>query len=412
MRNIFIVIKNEILTTIGKRTFWVMTFIFPALILILSIGMQTFGTNAIEQAEEEAASVEHAAEGTPIGYVDKVGLLENLPDWVPSGYLKSYPTEESARHDLEIGTIHQYYLIPLGFYTSGEIILVDRNFQPLRSSGNAEIMENILNDILVNKDPLGSSLLDPTTRINGIAMAPDSTVEKDDPLSFVVPMATLFIFFFVITTSSGFMLSSVTKEKENRTAEILLVSLEPRQLMVGKIFGLGVIALFQMAIWLSGSITALNRSNQFFDIKTNYSLPSNFIIWALVYFILGYFLYAAILGSIGVLVPNSREGGQFTFLAILPLLIPLWFNYVFTESPNGPVAVFLSVFPLTAPSSMITRLTSSIVPNWQILLSITGLLITAYLFILLASYFFRADTLLSNESLNIKRLKSEISRTK
>jgi ABC-2 type transport system permease protein len=204
------------------------------------------------------------------------------------------------------------------------------------------------------------------------------------------------------------MLNSVSREKENRTAEILLISLEPKQLMTGKVIGLGLVALFQMSVWLSGAIYALNNSNQIFEAANNFQLPDGFFGLALVYFILGYFLYASILGSIGVLAPNAREGGQFTFVAILPLLVPLWFNYIFTESPDGPVSVFLSLFPLTAPSSMITRLTTSHIPLWQIILSLAGLVLTAYFFVMLASRLFRADTLLSSENLSFKRLKQEL----
>jgi len=406
MRNTLIVIKHEILTTMGKRSFWVMTFIFPIILLAASVGMQTFGTKAIEQAEEAAATIDQAASHKPVGYIDEIGLISKLPDWVPPGYLEKYPNETTAKAALDAGQIDQYYLIPLDFYADGVVMLVDSNFQPLRSSGNAEIFEDILGEILITKDSLGTALHDPTTHILEHKLA-TTGLDKDDPYIYIVPISTLFIFFFVITTSSGFMLNSVTREKENRTAETLLVSLEPHQLMAGKVLGLGAVAIFQMTIWLSGSLTALNKSQQLFKLAKGFKLPAGFIGWALAFFLLGYFLYAAILGTIGALAPNAREGGQFTFVAILPLLIPMWFNYVFTESPNGPVAIFLSLFPLTAPASMMTRLTTGTVPLWQILFSLAGLILTAYGFILLASRFFRSDTLLSYESITWKRLKNE-----
>lgn len=412
MRNTLLVIKHEIITTLSKRSFWVMTFIFPALIMGLSVGMQTIGTKAIEQAEEAASSVEQTTTGTPIGYVDEVGVLNSLPEWVPDGYLLSLPDIENAKKSLQDGLINQYYVIPENFYRTGNYILVDKNFQPLRSSGNAEIFETILSDALIEKDPLGAVLSNPTPKINGHALAPPSGLDEDDPFSFVVPMATMFIFFFVITTSGGFLLSSVTREKESRTAETLLTSLEPRQLMVGKVLGLGTVALLQMAIWLGGAIFALDKSNQLFSTLSNFSLPPGFVIWAFLFFIMGYFLYASILGSIGVLAPNAREGSQFTFVAILPLLVPLWFNYTFTESPDGVLAIILSLFPLTAPSSMMTRLAIVNVPTWQILLSLAGLTVTAYLFVLFAAKLFRADNLLSNEGLNWKRVMKEFRKNK
>ncbi|MFN2303016.1 MAG: ABC transporter permease, partial [Anaerolineales bacterium] len=150
-------------------------------------------------------------------------------------------------------------------------------------------------------------------------------------------------------------------------------------------------------------------STEIVDMASSYTLPPGFVIWGFLFFLLGYLLYASLLGAIGALAPNSREGGQFTFLIILPLLIPLWFNVAFTENPNGPIATFLSLFPLTS-ISMMTRITSTFVPTWQILLSLGGLALTTYLIVLLAAKFFQAETLLSFENLNIKRIFNVIKR--
>lgn len=407
MRNILLVIKHEIITTLQKLSFWIMTFIFPGLVLGLSVGMQLIGTQAIEAAEEAASDVEQAATGVPIGYVDEADLIDSLPAWVPPGFLESYPNVEAAKAAIEAGDIHQYYLIPKDFIQTGNYLMVDRDFQPFRSSGNAEIFEEVLYDVLTEKDPYGPILSDPTQNINGYPQAPAGP-DTDDPMTFVVPMATMFIFFFIITTSGGFLLNSVTREKENRTAETLLVSLEPKQLMVGKVVGLGFVALLQMTVWMGGMLYALNHATEIFGSLQAFSLPKGFLLWALAFFVLGYFVYASILGAIGVLAPNAREGGQFTFIAILPLMIPLWFNYSFTETPDGPLSIFLSLFPLTAPTSMMTRLTTGNVPIWQILISLIGLAITAYFFVSLSARLFRADTLLSSESISLKRFRKEI----
>ena len=199
------------------------------------------------------------------------------------------------------------------------------------------------------------------------------------------------------------MLSSVSREKENRTAEILLLSIKPRELMLGKVVGLGCVALLQMSIWMSGALFSLSRSKELAGFSTAFSLPPGFLGWGLLYFIFGYFLYASLLGAIGALAPNAREGGQFTFIIILPLLIPIWFNVAFTEAPNGPVAMFLSMFPLTS-ISMMTRITATEVPLWQILLSLAGLAFTTYLVILLSARFFQAETLLSSDNISLKRV--------
>jgi ABC-2 type transport system permease protein len=405
MRNLFKVIKYEVITTLQKRSFWLLTFLFPAFVLLLSIGTQAIGQNAIEEAEEEASSVESQANlGTGVGYVDAAGIISEIPLWIPKDFFTLYPDEADAQAALKEGTIRQYYLIPTNFLETGEYLLVDSEYQPLRSSNNAEIFEEVIQLNLIDQDELGEILDNPTPNIEYHQLV-TSTSERDEenPLTFIVPFATLFIFFFTITTSSGFMLTSVTREKESRTAEILLVSIKPRELMLGKVIGLGCVALLQMSIWMGGALFGLNRSAELFEAASAFTLPPSFVIWGILFFVFGYFLYASILGALGALAPNAREGSQFTFLVILPLLIPLWFNVAFTETPNGPVATFLSLFPLTS-ISMMTRITAATVPLWQILASLGGLALTTYLMVLLSARFFRADTLLSSDSISLKRV--------
>jgi ABC-2 type transport system permease protein len=408
MKNTLIIIKHEILTTLQKRSFWLMTFLFPAIIMGLSLGTQAVGEKAIVEAEEAASSVEQSSIGLAVGYVDQAGIINTIPDWIPPGFFASFKDEASARAAMESGEIRQFYLIPEDFIESGEYILVDVDFQPLRSSGNAEIFKDVINENLMVDQPFGLALINPTPTIEGHAIAPPIRPDEENPLTYFVPFAVLFIFFFVITTSSGFMLTSVSKEKENRTAEILLVSLKPRDLMLGKVIGLGVIALIQMSIWLGGGLIALDRGSQLLEGFQGYDLPSGFVLWAILFFILGYFLYASAMSIVGVLAPNAREAGQFTFLVLVPLMIPLWFNVAFTQSPEGTLVTFLSLFPLTAPTSMLTRLAAIPVPLWQILVSLGALALTSYLFVLLSSRLFRADTLLSNDSFSWKRLVKEV----
>jgi ABC-2 type transport system permease protein len=404
MRNTLLVIKYEIVTTLQKRSFWLLTFLFPAFVLLLSLGTQVIGQKAIEQAEDEASSVEAQAQlGSGVGYVDEAGIIQEIPMWIPADFFEFYPDEQSAVAAMHAGHLRQYYLLPADFLENGEYLLVDKEYQPLRSTNNAEVFEEVIRTNLLKNTELGLLLNNPTPNIQYHQLEISSGPDKENPLTFIVPFATLFIFFFTITSSSGFMLTSVSREKENRTAEILLLSIRPRELMLGKVIGLGCVALLQMSIWMGGALFSLSRSQELIGITAAFSLPPGFVLWGLLFFIFGYFLYASLLGAIGALAPNAREGGQFTFIIILPLLIPIWFNVAFTEAPNGPVATFLSMFPLTS-ISMMTRITATEVPLWQILLSLAGLALSAYLIVLLAARFFQAETLLSSENISLKRI--------
>ncbi len=203
------------------------------------------------------------------------------------------------------------------------------------------------------------------------------------------------------------MLQSVTKEKENRTIEVLLLSVRPRDLMLGKILGLGVVALLQILVWGGGLLIMSGGSLR---AVSALGLPQGFFAWALLYFALGYLLYASLLGALGALAPSAREGTQFTFLVLSPLFIPLMLNSVLIEAPDSGLTTILSLFPLTAPVTMITRLAAGNVPTEQLLLGLIILAITTYGIIVFSARFFRADTLLSFNALNFKRILQEIRR--
>lgn len=410
MRNVLLVIKHEILTTLGKRSFWIMTFLFPALIIAFSIGSQLLAEKSFEENEKDLITGGDTAEAQVIGYVDEAGLIAQLPQGIPPEMLRAFPDEDAAQAALAAGELRQYYLIPMGFVESGELVLVDDEFTPFKSfeGGGTNLIKYVVNYNLVGDELLTTILSDPTPSVITQDLAPQEDLTQSSNLSgsmnFWVPYATMLIFFFVITMSGGYMLQSVSKEKENRVVEVLLLSLRPRELMLGKVVGLGVVALLQMGIWGGASLLMMDQRMGLVEMASAFTLPPGFIAWAVLYFLLGYLLYASALGAIGALAPTAREGTQFTFVVMLPLMIPLWLNNVFSQSPNGSTATFLSLFPLTAPTSMVTRLVSGGVPSWQPAVGLLGLAATTYLFVWLSARFFRADTLLSSAGLHWRRI--------
>jgi ABC-2 type transport system permease protein len=239
-------------------------------------------------------------------------------------------------------------------------------------------------------------------------LAPAAVSRPVSGLDFGLSFAVMFILFFTITLSSGYMLQSVVKEKENRTAEVLLLSLSPVQLMLGKILGLGAVALLQMGVWLGGGMLLLGRGQALLGSGALASLPDGFVAVTVLYFLLGYALYASALGALGALAPNLREGSQYTFILLLPLLAPIVLNSVFVEAPDGLTATVLSLFPLTSPTAMPTRLVAGDAPAWQVLLGLALLSVTAFAFVLLAARFFRADTLLSDAALDWRRVRKQV----
>jgi len=144
----------------------------------------------------------------------------------------------------------------------------------------------------------------------------------------------------------------------------------------------------------------LTRGRVLLNTMTAFVPPAGIVVWALLYFLLGYLLYASLMGAIGALAPSAREGSTFTVLVLLPLMIPLLLSSSLVHSPNGQLAMALSLFPFTSPSAMITRLVAAQVPIWQTLVSLAGLVVATGLCVVLSARFFRADTLLSHSTIN------------
>jgi len=407
MRNILIIVKHEIVTTLQKRSFWIMTILFPGLIIFFNVGTQLMASSSFNEENVQGILSGLNAPPEAIAYVDEANLIKRLPDALPLSMLHSFASETEARAALKAGEFDSFFLITADYVTNGELIVITQDFRPFNTP-NEDLLAFVLAYNLTGDEAMASPLLNPTSVIREQALAPQNGNDQNNPLAFFVPFATMFIFFFLISMSSGFMLQSVSQEKENRTVEILLTSLRPRELMLGKVLGLSVVALIQMIVWLGGSLLTLNRSQAVFSAFGAYTLPPGFVIWALFFFALGYLLYASLMGAIGALAPNAREGGQFTFFVLLPLLIPLWLNSAFIQAPHGPFSTALSLFPLTAPTAMMTRMAVGGVPTWQILVSLGALAFTTYLFVLLAARFFRADTLLSTSSLKWQRFFTEL----
>jgi ABC-2 type transport system permease protein len=399
MRNIFLVIKHEIITILQKRSFWISSFLFPLLILGFNVAVPLLVSRSMESAPSLIPSIGSTNSEKGIGYVDQAGLIKTIPADLPQVLLQAFPNETAAKAAVTDQAIDEYVIIPKDYLQTGKLVVVQRNFKPLDNTPGV-LLKYVIDANLTGDAVLAAALNRPAQNVEMHALGPEKINQGNSTLTMLAPMAVLFIFFFLLVMSSGFMLQSVSREKENRTVEILLLSLRPRELMLGKIVGLSVVALLQISIWLGGGLLVLGQRKEMLSGAAAFDLPAEFVVWALLFFLLGYLLYASLMGAIGALAPSAREGAQFTGMLLLPLMIPVMFNTLFTQTPDSPLAIAFSLFPLTAPSAMITRLVAVHVPVWQILLSLAGLAVATGLAVVLSARFFRANTLLSHTAIN------------
>jgi len=166
---------------------------------------------------------------------------------------------------------------------------------------------------------------------------------------------------------------------------------------------MGVVGLGQTALWLGSTYFLLNLSGKVFHLPSEIHLPISFIIWGVLFFVLGYAVYASLMAGLGALAPNLREASQLTMVVMFPLMIPLFFSStVFMTDPNGPIATGLSLFPLTAPVAIMARLSAGGVPGWQPPLTAFLLAGSAILIVRAVAGMFRAQALLSGQGIKIK----------
>ncbi len=400
MKKILFVLRTEIANTVLRPSFFILTFGLPVIGFIL---ISVF-TNA---SEESQATITSLIAPSPLvetqGYIDPAGIIQRLPSDITPEMLREYPDEASALAAVESGEIISYYLIPENVAVDGEITLIQPEFNPVSSESSSWMMEWTLIVNLVGGDELLASQINMPMIETRVSLEPGKVTDEENPLAFAVPYAVTMFFYIIIFGSASTLLNSISKEKQNRVIEMLLLSTTPTQLITGKLIGLGLIGLLQTAVYTGVGSALLKMSGRSFEAAAMFEIPPSMIRWGLLFFIFGYTLYAALMAGAGALAPNTREASQITFVLIIPLIVPLFFINNLIREPNSTLSLVISLFPFSAPVAMMTRLTTNVViPLWQPLaaLALTGL--TAYGVILLVSRLFRAQTLLSGQEFNTK----------
>ncbi len=398
MRKIILVLKNEIFTLISRPSFWL------ALIGLPVVGALIFaGVGAINKSAGALQTVNQVVSGPqdtrPEGYVDLSGIIRQIPESVPPKTFVSFPDEVTGRQALAAREISALYIVPADYIQSGKLTSIRPDLNPLAgSSGQSGLFTWVLQVNLAGGNILFANLVNGPLKVDDVSLAASTAPDENNPLALWTPYIITIIFYMLIVGSATLLLNNISKEKENRVIEMLLTSVTSRQLLTGKIIGLGIVGLGQTLFWFGTSYILLNLSGRTFQLPSSIHLPFSFLAWGLVYFLLGYAVYASLMAGLGALAPNLREASQATFIITLPLMVPLFLaSSVFMQAPNGMIAIVLSLFPLSAPVAMMARLSAGGVAWWQPWLAVALLAATIVLVVRAVAGMFRAQALLSGQ---------------
>jgi ABC-2 type transport system permease protein len=399
MKNISVVLKHEFITFVTRRSFLLTLFLLPLISFIILLVV-----SSIRNAPEDNPAKELLAPPTKPaveGFVDHSAILKDMPADLEVKLI-SFSNEEQALNALQSGEIDGYYVIPLDYLQTGEVEYVRPDFNPITGLEDSGVIERALNFNLLGADLALTDRYQQPFVLETTYLSQQPQRDPENMLTFFLPYGVTLLFYIVIFGSASLMLNSITSEKQNRVMEILMTSITPIEMLAGKIIALGSIGLMQTVVWSGTGFLLLRLSGRTFSIPAAFQLNPTILVWGIVFFILGYALYASLMAGVGALVPNMREATQATIVLLIPMIIPLMLISALSSKPNGSLAIFLGLFPLTSPVTMMARLAATRVPIWQLLLAVLLLATTAYLVLRSVSGMFRAQNLLSGQPFKLK----------
>lgn len=428
MKNIFIITKREYLTQVKKKSFLILTMLAP-LLLAGFIALITFMFKANETQ-------------TKLSVIDKSGIFNTQ--------LKS---DNDIKYTFVPTETEKSLLVALKNVEDMDGVLVipantDNNLDILEKNSKLYINKKIgfdaqmkissqLSEVIKKEKikKLGLTEGQLSALDQKFMIATENVVDKakqDDNFAFgvksVMSMSLMYIIFMFIMIYGVRVMRSVLEEKNNRVVEILISSVKPFELMMGKILGVTLVALTQFAIWITMSVVAASIFNNNYTpaIAQNadnpmakiggikemltlvfhnlLSLNYGMIIFVFIaFFFLGYIFYSSMYAAIGSAVDNETETQQFTIFGILPLILGMYGSFSIMNNPEGPMAFWLSIIPLTSPVAMVARIPFG-VPVWQIVLSIFLLVVFTLGMVYIAAKIYRVGILMYGNKATFKEL--------
>ncbi|MBN2302889.1 MAG: ABC transporter permease [Anaerolineae bacterium] len=436
MTNLLTVFRYELRQQFRSKAFLLLTFGLPLLAVIIFLGYREYKDRQDEN-DKPASPVEESNDiGTRIGYVDltpeglfpapdvyepvQCNLDENERGFTQTvelarersriikritspyclkGWLTAYNTFEAGEDALDDGDIDVLYVIEPDYVETGAVSQYISGFD-MESATSETVLEDYLLRSLLNDldsqtyESLYMRLRDPALVVRHTITASGETEADKENQNFLVVYGFGLLMMLGIFWGGGYLMNSVVQEKESRIIEIVLSSVSPTPLLAGKVLAMGLSAVIQVVTLLAAFIYIITQAGVFSDSLDGIEIEAGRVALMGLFAALGFLLFGSLMAAIGALSTSMRESQNFVVVVTLPAAVPFFFMTLFVEMPNGTLATFLSLFPLTAPLSMIMRLAVTSVPFGQIALSVALLLVAVAGAIWFAGRLFRVNTLL------------------
>jgi len=407
MTKILSIMRAEIRTTLRRKSFVIVAFVVPLILAVVALAFGLLQGTSISQSlgSLTGSSAPASPPADKTGYVDTASLIGAAPAEADAANLIRYDSAAAAQTALDAGEIAGYYVVDPGYAQTGMVDYYTPDFSVMSDDLNPAPLAALLDVNLLNGDKALASLLQQPFDLQVEPLpepdAPAITAEKSW-ISEMLPLFVTIILYMALMIPGSILINALIDEKKNRVMEVLMTSVTPTQMVIGKMAALGLLGLLQTALWLAVLWATSRFGGNALQIPPGSALPISLLIWALIYFLGGYAIYGAQFAGIGALAPDINQTKSVTWVVMMPIIVAYVFMTSLFNDPNSPLAVALSLFPLTSPIVMIGRLAAGAAPLWQAVLAALLQFVTAYGVILLTARLFKAQHLLTGQPLSLK----------
>lgn len=409
----FLIIKREYIQRVRRKSFIITTILFPILMIALmalpTIIAAVSGTETKHIAVIDKSGVLGQALSSDQSMVFEISN-ENINDLRKSEDLDGILViPEDA-----LSTGANFTLLTnnsLGLQSETQITtLLNATVQQLRLSKHDDIPQlgRIMTEIQL------------PVRVDSIKMDSDEDETSSSLASYLIGLLMSFILYMFVLIYGQMIMTSIIEEKNNRVLEIVVSSVKPTQIMLGKILGIAGVAVTQIIIWgviiglfstyampslITSALTG-NTDMEFASMLTTLG-NSGYILGLFaqlaVLLILGYLFYSAIFAAIGSAVDNIQDASQLQTLATLPIILAMLFTMTVLNDPNSTLATWLTMIPFTSPMVTMARVPIGI-PTWELITAIASMILWTILIIWLASRIYRVGIFMYGKKPTVKDL--------
>lgn len=397
MHNVWLVIRREYLERVRTKSFVVSTVLLPAFMLGVTV-LPSVLANRKSNAVHRVVIV--ANDQVLADAISKqLSTSESDGTYKPQIRSANDAVRDELNKALSAGTIDGYLWITNDRLADGKVTYTSSNTSDfvqaneLRSLVNAGVRRARLQERGLSPEQT-DELLKPV-KIESVRMEGGKQKSGGTVGQFFAAFILAFMLYMTLIMYGMATMRSVLEEKTSRIMEVLLASVTSKELMAGKILGVGAVGLTQIAVWVIflGGIggSSLTTSP---DIRQMLNISPDMLIYLPVFFLLGYMLYSSMYAALGAMVNSEQEAQQWQWFVTMPLVVPIIMITGVIRQPDSALSVWMSMIPFFSPILMYVRIVAHTPPAWQIAVSAALLVATTYLLVVLCSRIYRVGILM------------------